>query len=321
MRGWWLGFAVMWVFSASGCVSVVPGMAGANQGAVDAANSPLIATRALGDLSSFDACDLVTVRDLDNAGNAVGVPTDSLDGCAYAVGRRGQTTRYLNFGSLIDLKGGDEPDLRHHNLSRGVRIQITVEEVGECGQLLVFADDLAIRFNAYSKNTPSAALCELVDTAVKAAADRVLREDPVAHRKWATNSLGAIDPCSVLRYDVLASLPMHWSSSLQVGPNKHSCDIHQAQPRQRVTLWFLAGFADGPPDKDQTIETIAARSTAIERIENGCMALTRHIPFTAGTGTGVEEALVVVEIAADQPDPCAIARSMAAVLWPKLPAA
>jgi hypothetical protein len=321
----------------SGCATTVDGNAVSQAGSgrskqrpsSTSAPTPADADAAadlLGELTTIDPCSLIDPREFSAFGTAkLGVP-DSLDDCLVEIKTSAPEPIALYLGSLDRAEA--VPDLNAKpsaDLGGGLRVIAYDGDTTYCNKLLVFPDGVTLSVNASLYEGEEPRLCDIVDVGMSRAV-QALRAGKVKHRDFRSNSLGRIDPCTIVATNVVAAVPGLGSVAPKDYPGKHSCAWTAPDNNTRLRVMFIAGPAPKPSGQGATESTVFGRSTVFSPTPEAgsyafCGAQTGHIPFAAGGQAGVVEiASVFVRMQKGKVDEaCRAATDVANAVWPKLP--
>ncbi|MFL6142240.1 MAG: hypothetical protein ACJ72N_10305 [Labedaea sp.] len=280
----------------------------------------------LGDLTTLDPCSLTDPHEFARFGTAkLGVP-DSLDDCLVEIKNADSEGITLYVGSLDRTDA--LPDLaakRITELGGGLKAVEYDADSGYCNNLLVFPDGITLSVNASLFEGTEPMLCDMVKAGMDKAV-AVLRAGSVKHREFAGNSLGAMDPCSVVPDEARAAVPGLAQARPRTYPARHDCAWTASDNSTRLRVMFTAGPAPRPTGPGATESSIAGRSSVLSPTPDAgdhvfCGAQTRHIEFRAAGRSGlVEIAAVFVRMRRGQvAAACRAATAVAASVWPRLP--
>jgi hypothetical protein len=311
----WCGLLVA-SLTLAGCSLPVGGAAGADQAALQRVRAeqgtPLASWQALGEVTTLDYCSLLDVAGITGA---AGTPVlSSFDDCSVPVAVDG--VRVDVRAGFLGPAGAGNPPLRDKRLPRGLVAEREVGTVGGgCGYHLRFPDSVSLRFEANSFTTaggtlPVSSLCPLAERAVDGAVAAVT-ERRVRHQSFPARSLGAVDACTLLGEGrVVAELGL--PAPMKSYPGAHHCRWGEAG-KASASLSF---YIDKP--LGSSAETLGGRASQVQPAgPDYCSVQAPHI---AAAG-GIEIASLFVSTRDAGKDPCAVARTLAAEAWAKLPAA
>ncbi|MBC6449767.1 hypothetical protein [Actinokineospora xionganensis] len=274
-----------------------------------AMSEPITATQALGNLATFDACDLVSVPDLLPFGTPVRTTPNALDGCTYTLDEG-----LVEFGYLTMVTQEQLAEWKPTQLPK--RLDMAVYRPGEreCGVLLRFVGGETIQIAVTLPDQLDGKACTVGAATARTIAERISHGNPVARAHQGEGSVRAIDPCTLITPDMIAAVPV--TGTPQSQPSRHHCQVGRSED-SRLMVSFTADrsvvLRPGHPSQP----TIAGRTSLVEIQDGGCSVLTEHVSLgTAVIPNGHEQARVDVWSSGDS---CASAQAVAGLLWPKLP--
>jgi hypothetical protein len=280
----------------------------------------------LGDLATLDPCSLTDPREFAGFGTAKLGVLDSLDDCLVEIKNADSEGITLSVGGLDRVEA--LPDLggkKSTELGGGLKVVEYDADSGYCNNLLVFPDGITLSVNASLFEGTEPRLCELVKAGVDKAV-AVLRAGAVKHREFARNSLGAMDPCSLVSDEARAAVPGLTGARPRTYPARHDCAWTAADNSTRLRVMFTTGPEPRPTGPGATQSPIAGRSSVLSPTPDAgdyvfCGAQTRHVAFHAAGQSGlVEIAAVFVRMRRGQVDQaCRAATAVATSVWPRLP--
>lgn len=311
--------------TVGGCTSVVSGSAMPNEAAGALAVRLGGADGGLGDLTTVDFCSLLDGKAIKDLARHQNVEFGSLDYCVLFAEADGEDIQVS-----VELTN-PPPNLHNLDLERRdwlpdpLRVGPHDDVEGGCEAAIFFKDGKAVlsfaaRTLPDDKGEPTVDqddLCDIADALRKAAA-AVIVEGRVKHTDYAANSLGRVDPCTLLTgQQINTAMPTTFKP--QVGnPTKHRCTwgVHEE-------LELAAEISDWPLDEEfYAPETIAGRPSFVNTEKDGGFAYCEVVTANIEDAPNTRETLsVYVSDKIDKPDPCIAARKLAAVVWPQLPAA
>lgn len=265
--------------------------------------SPLTASAALGDFGTVDYCSLLNVPEV--APGAVAVPT--FENCRAGLGPRTILVGPLAFDSDPNLKPYDYPG----PLPDGVAVQQSMfNDRSACTRAVTFADgnrlDLSVTDSDDDEQTSR---CGVADAAVSSALSAITT-NKVGRLAFPERSWGRVLPCSVLDTHDLddAAGP---GAQPTTGLSGHSCIRGKVSLKLTVETTEPAG----------TAEQLGGREARVRLAGAFCLIdTTQPAPSLPGRRELAE--ISVVETAGTAGDAtCALARTAAAAILPKLPAA
>lgn len=309
----------------AGCGAPVVGTAVPDKEA--AAVAPVTAA-AFGDLRTIDACGMVTPEAFAAHGSARPLGRTSLDECTFAVTVGGRNMA-VTLGLLDRQKDVPEGRRELRALPGGARVMQAETAADKCELRLVLVDGLDVSVLAKPQGTDvefdEKQLCAVAEAGATGVHETA-RNGQIKHWEPAPNSLARLSPCGILPAAEITSRTGIAETDVTLLPAEHQCRWGPAGEKANVQLDFFAGKevddttgVIGPP------EDIAGRPTII--FASGastvavCNAYTDNIPYALGKDGEIERAVVRVLLPKDDGrDGCAIARELAALAWPKLPA-
>lgn len=309
----------------SGCTSVVSGSAVPNEAAGALAAWLGGADGGLGELSTVDFCSLLDGKAIKDLARHQNVEFGSLGYCVLFAEADGEEIQVS-----VELAN---PPVNIHSLDLDRRAWLPDplragphdDIEGGCATSIFFKDgkaelSFAVRTLPDEDGEPAVDqddLCDIADALRKAAAT-VIVEGRVKHADYAANSLGRVDPCTLLTVQqVNNAMPTTYGQRIG-SPTKHRCTWGQY-----AELELSAEISDWPLDDEiYAPETIAGRPSFLYTWKDDqfayCEVVTANIEDAPGTR---ETMSVYVSAKIDKPDPCVAARNLAALVWPQLPAA
>jgi hypothetical protein len=269
----------------------------------DTSPSPLTASAALGDFGTVDYCSLLDVPEV--APGAVAVPT--FENCRAGLGPRTILVGPLAFDSDPNLKPYEYPG----PLPDGVAVQQSMFNDGSaCTRAITFADgnrlDLSVTDSAVDEQT---ARCGVADAAVSSALAAITTHK-VGRLAFPERSWGRVLPCTVLdTHDLDAAAGP--GAQPTTGLSGHSCIRGKVSLKLTVETTEPAGPAEQLGGREARVRTAGAF----------CLVdTTQPAPSLPGRRELAE--ISVVETAGTAGDgTCALARTAAASILPKLPTA
>lgn len=318
-------FALATVLVLAGCTTRTGGSpTGAPTGS-QGNDAPLTAA-ALGD-EPVDPCSLTGPAAFEEYGTARTPGVPDLDECRIAV-TTDEGGAFVRVGTQQTT--ATLPEAREHvaDLGRGA----TVMQLGNgCDMALVLSDGNAITATATSQDStgpviPSdKVLCGLAEGAVRGVFG-VLDGNRVKHWEPSRNSLANVSACEVLSADRVAEQLGITADQVTRYPAGHQCRWGRpGGDTATAKLDFPVGesVTDIGGSYSAPAETIAGRASWVADAGTDdisvCTAYTQHIPFALGVGTSEFAAVrVAIPVNAGK-DTCAVARTLAAEAWQKLP--
>ncbi|MBC6450861.1 DUF3558 family protein [Actinokineospora xionganensis] len=278
----------------------------------------------LGDLTTVDFCSLLDGKAIKDLVRHQNVEFGSLDYCVLFAEADGEDIQVS-----VELVN-PPPNVHNLDLERRawlpdpLRVGPHDDVEGGCETGIFFKDGKAVlsfaaRTQPDDKGEPAIDqddLCEIAD-ALRQAAATVIVEGRVKHTEYAANSLGRVDPCTLLTVQQIdKAVPTSFGQGAG-SPARHRCTWGTDEE-----LELAAEISDWPLDEEfYTPETIAGRPSFVYTSKDDrfayCEVLTANIEDAPNTR---ETMSVYFSDEIGQPDPCVAARTLAALVWPQLPA-
>lgn len=344
VRGWsgtagpFGGVVSLTVLSLTAVLLLLTGCAVAENGSAvpdPAALRVLTPSQVFGDAHTVDPCSLLNVDTLRAADATATIGAgEALDACAVRLRKQDGTTTNVTVGPLQtrqDLRGQPGGPYRDDPVGRGMTVLIPVSDVtGFCGAYLSFRDGERLTVQAIASdvdNQPN------VCPAAQAVAENVaaqLRAGHVRHVTFPQGSAGELDPCALVPATSVAAAGLSDVPPLEY-PQRHECEwIRGSVPNETsVNVFFLVGPKPTKALSGATVASIAGRQTVVSPLPLGntvelCTAETGLNPYTYGSIDDRSQ-VEVADVTVRRPqgatfDPCAVARTVAAAMWPQLPA-
>ncbi|MFI6305562.1 hypothetical protein ACIBCH_27105 [Amycolatopsis thailandensis] len=276
-------------------------------------SSPLTLREALGDPTTVDFCGLLDLPDLDNALPLESRPAPSMGSCSFRT-----KNALISFGFPEDRakeRLADATPVARQDLTRDLRVVRTDLE-GQPILHLVFTDDSSIRVGTFftSPGSASEALTAATKT-LEGAVRSLVAGKQAAHLAYRENSLARLDACSALWSDAEVSARLGTTVAGKGDLSRHRCLWGEQAADRLVRL----EFGLGPRPKAAAgvrEETLGGRESFVQEISGGCTVRTSHIEGPGANRNQAEHALLAVQA----PNACDVARELANVAWPKLPA-
>jgi hypothetical protein len=264
--------------------------------------TPLTAADALGDFGSIDYCSLLDVPEV--APGAVAVPT--FESCRAEAGPRTILVGPLAFDSDPNIKPyaypGPVPD--------GVAIQQSMfNDRSACTRAITFADGTRLDLSVADGSGAQAARCGVADAAVGSALTAITARK-VGRLSFPDRSWGRVAPCVPLdNHDLDAAAGP--ASRPTIGLSGHSCI------RGKVSLKLTVETTEPPGPA----ETLGGREARVRLAGAFCLVdTTQPAPGLPGHRELAE--ISVVETAGTAGEgTCALARTAATSIFPRLPTA
>jgi hypothetical protein len=279
------------------------------------------------DLTTVAPCSLVDPSVLEPFGGAeLGTP-ESLDYCAVSVDPPDGTDVVISVGQLGVLDA--TPEVRAQQVKEidgGLWVGWQENLPSYCTQLLVFPDEVTMQVQGVARDGGDADTCPMVEAAMDHAIEVIL-DGGVEHRDPADDSLVTIDPCSLVSDGEIGAIQgLAGARQPNPFPGKHVC-FWEAGPEVTVRVQFGAGnppIAHGPGANQDPLADRPTVMNPFEELGTGsyCSVESAHIPFDEVEGADgvVEVANVFVGMPKGQVAAgCVAARTVAGILWPKLP--
>ena len=264
--------------------------------------TPLTASAALGDFGTVDYCSLLDVGAV--APGAVVTPT--FENCRADAGGRTILVGPLAFDSDPNIK----PYSYEGSVPDGVAVQQSMfNDQRACTRAITFADGNRLDLSVTDSGADQAGRCGVADAAVGSALTAVTA-NKVGRLKFPDRSWGLVAPCAMLddpALDVVAGA----GSRPTTGLSGHSCI--------RGKLSFKLTVQTDEPATPA--ETVGGREARVRVAGAFCLVdTTQPAPGLPGRRELAE--LSVVETAGTAGDgTCALARTAANVILPRLPVA
>ncbi|WP_232283750.1 hypothetical protein [Saccharomonospora cyanea] len=278
-----------------------------------AQEKPLTAEAALGDLSAVDFCELLDAQALAKAGADVDFTVPSFRHCYVGV-TTPSTTLTMTIGNLYDNNPKVIWPSEDEKLSRSVRRQ-SIEVEGEgCLRALMFADEIGLRVLAQplsdAEQIDQEELCRIADAATDGVAEAAFSEETFP-QSFRPGSLAELDPCEPFER---AGVPDLFEDGVNVHEqlDGHGCALGKPS-MPAVELDFEVSLTD----LSDFSTKIAGRPTKVTPLEYGCEVTTPHIRFSEENPH--EREVVTLSAVSFDPDRCAGAEELAALVWPELP--
>lgn len=278
---------------------------------------------ALGDLATWNPCSVV---DPDNMPTGWTAELDIPVAFEYCL-----LTVTAITGAQADVEVG-YPYRSTHDLAQyqsGVRqggLTVVPDDLGEgdCTRDIVFADGIAVQVRSWPYDTDANAhnkACEIGDVVVDQVVDAVVAGKAETLR-LPKNSLGDIDPCSLVTREMAAIVPgITAAVPAESQVSRHSC-WWQSPDGPMLDVEFVIGRL---PTGDSG-DTRHGRYTTVTRYPGDeksslCEVAGEHVPFPHESATGLKENVnIYVYLAPGQLEAaCTAASALADALWPKLP--
>ncbi|OXM46992.1 hypothetical protein CFP71_36165 [Amycolatopsis thailandensis] len=276
-------------------------------------SSPLTLREALGDPTTVDFCGLLDLPDLDSALPLESRPSPSMGSCSFRT-----KNALISFGFPEDRAKerltGATP-VAWQDLTRDLRVVRTDLE-GQPLLHLVFTDDSSIRVGTFftSPGSASEALAAATKT-LEGAVRSLVAGKQAAHFDYRENSLARLEACSALWSDSDVSARLGTTVSGKGDLSRHRCLWGEQGADRLARLEFGLGPRPKAAANVQE-ETLGGRKSFVQEISGGCTVRTSHVEGPGANRNQVEHALLAVQA----PNACDVARELANVAWPKLPA-
>ena len=318
--------AVLATVVLAGCSTRVGGEPVAAAGQVP---EEATAENVLGDLTTVDPCSLTDPDVFTTFGSADFAPPESLDYCAIAVEPSADVRVLVTVGLLDRLES--TPDLAGKKIEEfedGTYTARRDSSPGFCSQALVFVDEVTLEVGTSTYEGTSPDTCPMVEAAMVKVLE-VIENEEVAHREPVTDSLIALDPCSLVEDEAILALPGFEAAKRRDYPGHHQCYWETATDDNRlsVRLVFGAGLTPTKWAAEGNSNPIAGRPTVTNLVPDAgtasfCTIDTGHLPYeeVAGQSGMVELASVFVRMPKGQIHVgCQAAVAVASAVWPQLP--
>ncbi|OQO93604.1 hypothetical protein B1813_03390 [Saccharomonospora piscinae] len=279
-----------------------------------AAQPPLTAEAALGDLAAVDFCALLDPRTIEEAEGTIDFERPGFSHCLVGVDTP-DATMTLTVGNLYDESQQTVWPTEDEELSRGLHRQSIDSEIG-CLRALVFGDDIGLTIAARelegAEQGEPEATCRIADAATDGVQSAALSDEVFTH-SFQPGSLAEIEPCSLLD-DADAADVLGDGVAAQEAVGGHGC-TWPAMTDASAELSFDVALQ---PDLTDFADEIAGRPTMTATLGDfGCEVSTPHIAFSADDPN--EREVVAVSVTASETDACAAASELAGLVWPELP--
>ena len=309
----------------AGCDLPRPGAAMPDPAAMQAiANAPITAARAFGpNLSTVDPCSIVDIRKLAFNFTATMSPADAFDDCPVSVTQPDGTKVDLAVGPLETA--ADQPTLKLDQIAtlpKGMTLaKGSPQTPGFCDEYVTFADGVRLAVDAnVSDLTSQSDVCPAAEALARNAADQI-RAGSVKHLRYATGSVGRLDPCTLVPDSALAAAGLSGVAPIPY-PEHHQCAWLPPDSDTGGSLHVLFEIGTPPKAADaqtDTMSQIAGRESVTTKIDTFCYTQAGLDKY--GAADLVELALVDVHSGTVVPDACTVSQAVATAVWPKLPGA
>ncbi|PPK65691.1 hypothetical protein V5P93_005160 [Actinokineospora auranticolor] len=280
----------------------------------DPATMAPVTADVLGDLATFDACDLVTLTDLMPYGAPMVVDAENLDNCAYRVAAPDpDDPMTVSIGDLTSELPPSRGTERYRELPGGIAQTTRAQTPRDCEQLLAFAGGPV--FRVLVTNAEENRSCEVANTVAGVFARRLVSGKPIARMNRRPGSLAAVDPCPLLTDDVLAPLPALAGAKRRSAPARHVCSLASADGGTTLEVRFGGGSDLEWTYPQELRQDIAGRVTA-KHFSVVCSMITEQLR----TAQIRYRELATVAVRTPDLTSCEKAAAVAERLWPKLPA-
>jgi hypothetical protein len=279
----------------------------------------------LGELTTIDPCGLTDLDVFDEFGVATFAVPESFDYCAIDTAMGSADVR-ISLGALDTLTQPPEATTKRvKDLDDGMYVSQLEPTERYCSQDLVFADQIALRVDAYEFSDAPPELCPMVSAAMDKVVD-VVEHGRVRHRVPEHGSLIPLDACSMISDDTVTSQAGFADARRHEYPARHQCRWLTPDGPDRFTMYlsFEAGSSPGIVGDAGRRTSIAGREAFVNpfpEIDN-CSVTTGHIIFDEIPEHDL--ALEQVEVQVLTPpgrvdDGCQAAIAVANEVWPQLP--
>ncbi|SDH88288.1 hypothetical protein SAMN05192558_103496 [Actinokineospora alba] len=275
-----------------------------------AMSEPITATQALGDLATFDACDLVSAPDLLPLGTPVKTTPNALDNCTFTLDEDG----LIEIGHLTMVTPEQLTEWKPIQLPKRLDLATYLAGDDKCGVVLRFVGGEAIQVAVSFTKAREGKACVVATATARMIAARISQGKPVGRAHQEHGSLRAIDPCTLITPDMIAAVPV--TGAPRSGTARHDCRVGGTDG-PRLTVSFTADKSVVVRPDNPIRSTIAGRISLTQSRDGKCFVLTEHVSLgRAVLPNGHEQARVEVVAPGDA---CASAKAVAGLLWPKLP--
>lgn len=289
----------------------------------------LTAQEALGNFTTIDYCSLVDTAEVPaGAKVTLDIPVSAPDECSIAGNLDGQRIS-IEIGHLVgsDADDGHGTGPVARALDRGLKIESAYTYTNDCVRYLTFADgthlSAAIHYDDIFQGDASqrqyTTLCLLDNALLDTVVDRITTGQ-VAHLTYPAGSVGAADACQVLG-DPGAAAANPFPAKLKAAPaltGHHCAWVSDGEVGHGVDVVDLVFDDRSLRDKPNT--TIANHPTVVSTSWPLECDLVTALGASPAEGV-VQEAQLTVHVRNDGTDACTVAKSVAAAVWPRLPAA
>ncbi|MFC3451759.1 hypothetical protein [Amycolatopsis speibonae] len=305
-----MAFAVLTtaVLALTGCTATPP------PAPAPPPSGPLTLSEALGDPTTVDFCGLLDFPEIEKTQRLESTPTPSMGACSFQAGNA-----LISFGFPEDRakeRLAAATPVGEPALPRGLRL-VRADLQGQPVLHLLFADDSSLRVGTFfgSREATGSPALDVATKTAESAARALAAGKQANHLDYLGKSLARLDACSALWSDAEVSARLGTAVSGKGDLSRHQCLWSEPNGERLVRL----EFGLGPRPKASAAvaeETLAGRKSFVQEVSGGCTVLTGHIGGPGALADKVEHAVLAVQA----PDACGIARELAAVAWPKLPA-
>jgi hypothetical protein len=320
MRRLWVALAALLL---TGCASTVSGTASVSSGDLQQERKPLTSQRAFGDVSTVDYCSLLDLDRVKTAGGyEFGEQHQGFNYCQVEGKIHGQDITvgvgYLS-GQGSDLDRVADPG---KTFSRGLVAQRSTSNDNEnCDYYLTFADSVGLtvyvnNISSHPSTTAGSSLCA-VNGAVLDGVVAQISANQVGHFNFAPGSLGTVEACALLSDPEINAQFGGALPQSPAMPSKHRCRWKGALGNE---LTVMLDISDGT---GSTAEQIGGHATDVAQLDEAgrnCMATGSVAPYPNSGAGQYQVASLYVSVGQAPTDACTIARALAGLAWPRLPA-
>lgn len=310
--GWALTAALVAVLGAgTGCATSIAGTPTLPGG---------MPSLSLGDRTRLDPCSVLRVEDLHTAAK---LDSDGFfDTCSVEPMRAGSTDVTDEQKRLRLQTGRTISGLKDFNVKMtrteqdGLDLYTNADGSDDCLRAIGFPDHAVIEIKA---NNADPDTCAFADT-VRAAVLKTLHTGIYQRRSYPQDSLALVDPCPLLPADKALDLV---GTARSTRPAIRTCQWAKSGGQGGVELSMETGLelGAGPREDRNHLEQLGGRNTAVAP-DPGQPGVSVCSVRTTGRPYGrynVEDATVLAVVKGSVDQACALGRSVAQEVWPRLP--
>ncbi|KZB84493.1 hypothetical protein [Amycolatopsis regifaucium] len=303
------------VLMVTGCASATPP---APVSSAPPPTGPLTLREALGDPTTVDFCGLLDFAEIEKTAQPLAEPTLSMGACSFRTTIAGSEA-LISFGFPDDRakeRLAAATPVTEPSLPRGLRM-VRSDLQGQPLLHLIFTDDSSLRVGTFSQGREAAGpeLLAVATKTMEGVVTALAAGKRATHLEYRDRSLARLDACSALVSDDEVSARLGVTVAGRGDLSRHQCLWGEQNAERIVRLEFGLG-----PHPKATAgvagETVGGRGSFVQEVSGGCTVLTGHIGGPDPNRNQVEHAILAVQA----PDACVVARRLAAIAWPKLPA-